>query len=450
MRSERALLWPEAMDDPARLHRAVGAGLALISPLAAALLVVGLAPGGVPCSSPAHPRSLVAPCAAPTASEGDAARSALVLPLRSEPGARQQVLMRRVASELERGEGAALPAVSEARLLRLLVDLDLDAGRLEGALATLRAADAEADAWVHAGWRLSKGEQPELARQAFVEALRREPGGYYAFEALCELDPAAALELLARRPASGAAPVERAMQRARLLAGCGRTDEAVAALRDVRPTFGDHERYWDLLASLDAAAARALLAERAASGDDPGAVARLARATAGEGRLDEALALLERPWSDPDVSAAALDVLAELDPRRADAALLAAGEASPHDARLWSRAGDNALALGRVDAALDRWQRALELDGEGWLGDEAARALWTHRREPFLAALGRHAERAAPDEAEWAWERYGDWLWRSGRVDEACAAWSAALGASPEDPDAARKLAHAAAGRWPL
>lgn len=423
--------------------RIPAASLALVAPLAVAALVVGLAPRGETCS-PAHPRTLVEPCGQPQPSECTEARRAVASPA-GRGVARHDALRRKLVAALDAFDEGQVPAASEARVVRLLVDLELDAGRLQSALDTLAACDAAPETWTHAGWRLDKGGQAELARRAWTEALRRDPAERWAFEELSRVDPAAALAALDRAGNDAeCAAADRATLRAQLLAACGRRDEAVAVLRELPRVAGDHVRFWALFSELAPEEAFETLGRAAREGEDVHALADYARALFDRGLRSQAVGLLSRPWGRPEVADTALAVLVELDPPSADAALRAALELQPDRADLWRTLGENAHARGDLEGALDAWMRGLELDA--WQCD-VFEPLWEHRREEFLTRLGRAAEREA---SMWLWEECGDWRWRSGLTEEALEAWSTAVRLDPEASGASDKLAKARTGRWPL
>lgn len=433
------------MHDPARNRSVVVALLASLPPLVLAVLIAGLAPSGVPCGSPVHPSFWVAPCAAPAAADEDVPRVPLAWTPPDDAEARRSALTQRVAAALERCAETELPEVSGKRLLRLLVDLDLDAGRLDAALATLREGQADAEDWVRAAWRLRRGEQPERARQAFLEALRLDPENHWAHEALVELDPAAALAAFDRR-AAGHDRSAVAAQRAELLLACGRRDDALAALFSVSVDESRSEMWWHQLQLLDPELARDELERTALHGTSARALKACVERLREHGDLDRALALVSRPWIHDEVREAALELLCELDPRRGEERLREELARRPESAELWERIGDSASDHGDLEGSLDAWMRALELDpssGDHW-------TLWHLRRDAFLDVLRRHAERADPGDALWAWSDYGDWLWRSGRSAAARAAWQHAADLEPEAEAVRAKLARAAHGQWPL
>lgn len=410
----------------------------------AVLLLAASGPGSG--SSPAHPRSCVLPCAAPRDPEPQGARRVARAREPAGPAARCRVLTARIGATLERGWADGPPEHSERRLQDALVDLLLDAGLLEEALGTLSRLDADCDQWMHAGWRLERGEQPALAVRAYREAGRRDENSGWAFESLVEHDPGAALGMLERSPRwfLKLAPGERAARVADLLVRCGRDVEARAALV---AALGEEQLgagFWGRMLELDPALARSELERHALSAEDEGALELLTELLVEAGEPQRAAAILNRVRGTPCVQRSAYDLLESVDPRLAVDALRADLAREPARADAWSRLGELELQAGSLERALDAWQRAFELaplEGE-W--DEE---LWLHRRDAFLDTLG--AAVREQNEA-YGWEYLGDYLWRSNRRLEAEAAWSEALRLDPEDSGFTRKLELARAGRWPL
>lgn len=356
------------------------------------------------------------------------------------------MLAERIEDELQLRGGLPLASLSEERLIRLLVDLDLDAGRLEASLQALAACDASAAHWVHAGWRLEKGLQPLLALRAFHEALRRDPQHGEAYEGLARLDPAAALVALERRPLGHHAEARawRATERARLLLACGREHDALVELRSLPIEAATCDSYWELFSKLAPREAVDSQGERALRSGDGNALVQYARNLHARGEIDAALELLTQPWDDEDLAATMLAALCDLDPVHAHGALRARLAERPDDGNLWQRLGESAYELGDVEGALDAWMQALRIDP--WACDDYEQ-LWQHRREPFLQAFWQGALR---EESDWIWEECGDWLWRSGRSQQALDAWSQAVRLDPDDASILTKIERAHSGRWPL
>lgn len=436
------------MDDPNELIRRRNRALmALLTPLAVGALLVGLAPlgGG---GSPAHPKCSAEPCAAPRPIGESSARRTEPLPARTDSAARRRALVQRIDATLEETSESPPEISSEWRLLHLLVDLQLDAGRLQSALDSLSDGDAAASLWMHAGWRLENGGQLELAQRAFREALQRDPGCNWALDELKDVDPAAALAAVERRPigTQPSALSTHVALRARLLAACDRRDDAVAALRSVpddavRGCDIDFWRVFDELAPLESAQRRERLA---LTGQDADALADHVRQLAWQGDGAAAIALLSRTWLVDEVADTALQLLCELDPVHAEDTLRSALQLQPERADLWQLRGDSAFAHGNLETALDAWMRALTIDP--WACDDYER-LWQHRREPFLQAFWQGALRV---DSDWIWEECGDWMWRSGRSQEALDAWSQAVRLEPDDEGTLAKIERARSGLWPL
>jgi Flp pilus assembly protein TadD len=180
----------------------------------------------------------------------------------------------------------------------------------------------------------------------------------------------------------------------------GRLDDSLLARRRALEVSGGDPHLLGDLALLEAqsgdfGAARKALDAAGAAGLDMGPWRRrLARLLATADRVDEATAELEA-LAAAGVEGAALDLArlaleAEDWPaarRQAEAAL----EVDPGRAEAWNLLGVALRRLGEVAGALDAWQRALELDPEGWdtlynLGTEAAAA---EREELARDALSR-------------------------------------------------------------
>lgn len=387
-----------------------------------------------------EPRLAVEPCS-PTRGPADGRRSALVA---SEPAAeRRLALAAELRAVLEAPWIAELPAHAEERLCSTIVDLLLDGGSTAEAVAMLDRIGASADVCRRAGWRLERGSEIELATRAYRAAMARDPGSRASFEDLARLDPASALTVLERSPAWYAelAGGPAARLAAELLHRVGREREAVDRIARAARAGLLCALDWRWFVETAQGAALGELARCAAVTDDVDVQVLYAEQLEAAGDEVGAIRFLAARVRECESTYGLCAALAERDPSAARQALVDRAALRPDDAATWDDLGDAEFESGRAAEARAAWLRAVELDPResGHQSD-----LWMAEPELFLSALALGAARADDDEV---WGDLGQWLWRSGRTDEACAAYQRARALDPDDAEWGVALERCAAGR---
>lgn len=411
---------------------------------AAASLVLGLALATVAAAArantPVAPRLVVDPCS-PRRGPDDGRRPAVVA---SDPAAeRRLALAAELRALLDAPWVAELPSHSEERLCSTIVDLLLDAGSTAEAVAALDRIGASADVCRRAGWRLERGSENELAARAYRAAMARDPDSRASFEDLARLDPASALAALERVPSwyQQITGGEAARLAAELMHRVGRDREAVERLARAADSGLLAVADWRFFVEIAPGPALRQLSRCAATSDDADVQVLYAEQLEAAGDEFGAVQFLAARVRDCESTYGILGALAERDAAAARQALVDRTVLRPDDAATWDDLGGVDLESGRVAQALEAWFHAVELDPR-----ESGRQsdLWIADPERFLAALALGAARTDDDEV---WGDLGQWLWRSGRTGEACAAFARAQALDPADDEWGLALERCAAGR---
>lgn len=353
-------------------------------------------------------------------------------------------LMAELTAFLRSGQVEASLSSRPDRVSRYLALQYMGQDRAIDALALLRRHPSkDGSLYERLGRALRKDGDLEAAREAYLEALERDPFDDDRIEALRELDPAGALAVLEAKQAElgflGGGPI--GMQRAALLAALGREDEASQAALDALSGDLVDDESWELFGEIDPAAAEAALRERSAAEESGAALERLAALIGSDpARTQEAVRILEGLLARGAGSSNAWAQLLEVD---ADRMLVLLGERDAGEVEPWvlGRAGDHLIAVGRTADAVEAWAESF---ARGPTDSDAAARLLEHAPERLWAQCAESSRSSRDDEVL---GDIADLYWEHGRKDEAIQLWRRANGIDPQDGEWTDKLRKAALGR---
>jgi tetratricopeptide (TPR) repeat protein len=351
----------------------------------------------------------------------------------------------------------------EAELLRALSELEsfgsrhrnqfawfmttayVQAERSHEALAMLERLEVtDGDLYATAASGLEQAGDPAAAAQALERGLALDSSSTELANRLVGLDPARAVAALDRALAAEeppGAPAKR-LSRAGALLALGREAEARVALDGLVADDPSDVGVLEALGRIDPVRAEALLRARMAAGDDAGVP--LARLLASQGRSAEAAALYQDLLAgDPNHAGARVELL-ELDPELAFQSIQRAAQQQARDPELWYTLGEQWLARGDPQQAIEAWLGAFEREPGN---SEWEQRLLEHAPARLIAAYEAGVRGSDDDEL---WGDLADTYWRQGRVSDARAAWQRAARLDPGDGEWSGKLAALAAGQDPL
>lgn len=296
------------------------------------------------------------------------------------------------------------------------------------------------------GQLLKQQGQVASATEALLEAARQDPWDWEWTQELTELDPAGALAALRKGMADNEDLRENGgtYREIQLLLAMDDTEGALARIDELLAGPHVDSSVYDLLSQFPPEVAEERLRARAEDDAFGDARYRLAQLLRDQGDTEGAVDLLAQLLEEMPGNSEALWMLGELDRGEAIAALQNRISSGLPDAETWGALGDQLLAAGRIDEAVDAWLAAFETypSSDSW-----SYKLLEHAPERFWPMFEDQTRRSGDDEM---WGDLADAYWRNGRHTEAREAWERARQLDPDDGEWTGKLSKVAAGTDPF
>ncbi len=374
------------------------------------------------------------------------------------------LVLRRLGRETEALEAlrrAGDPVAGEPVLVFEQADLLLAQEQFDEAVSLLEGyltgKPRSPHAWAKLGQALRRLGRPADAARACDRALELDPDYAWAWNvrglALMALaEPLEALAAFERACALDGDSVWHWYNRGDALAALNRQADAVSALERALALAPDHAESWaklgQSLRTLERHADAFAAYDRALTVRPTYAWAWHGRGLALQslGRREEALASFERAQQEDGTviwyTHSQVDLLLEMG-RKADALRVAemAVQAMPGSAPAWARLGQVQRRLNRFDAAVNSYERAVDINshyGWAWNGLGLAHTALNHADQS--AAAFAEAVRYNPDDV-WFWRNYGDALILLDACERAALAFERALALEPGHVPTVQKLA---------
>ncbi|HTF90945.1 MAG TPA: tetratricopeptide repeat protein [Planctomycetota bacterium] len=333
----------------------------------------------------------------------------------TEAGARSSEILDALEAAYARGE------LADEDLVQLLFAVMLNHGNPEAALDLVtRFRPHDSGALVQIAQTLAMQGKQKLAQEVITRAMAVAPDNQWVLNQYATFDPAGALPYFLARLDAQEPPGDPAlrMEIAQLYANAGREVEARAQLEAMLEQNPHNQEALQYLSHLDPASAERRVRDLIAAGEtDSDWHEFLFDLVLQQGRIDDALALLER-----------------------DRAL-----GVQQNSGAYGTIAEKYLEQHQTEQAVAMWSHAFELeqgDPDSWTA-----ALQEYAPEKLLSMLEARTSQGANDEF---WGALGDSYWREGRHSEALIAWREAVRLDPEDDEWPMKLAAAAAGNDPM
>lgn len=283
-----------------------------------------------------------------------------------------------------------------------------------------------------------------LASQLYLEALEQAPENSEWVRQLAELDPAGALALLEQANADGhmLATLEGRINLSRLMMATGDQQGALAMLNG-----GEHpltEDAWNLLVEIDPklAEAQMLAATKTENAYNEHSL-RYARHLVANGRKTEALAALEAALLASPQNRQLLHEISNLSSERGLELWALQTELHPNNSENWSKLAAQLEGAGRESEALEAALQGFELSDSSYPPELAMRLA----PDRTLGILQKRADSSKDDEL---WGDLGDTYWQAGNSALAKLSWAKAKEFDPTDGEWTGKLSKLAAGEDPV